>query len=148
MTMDDWTSAHDSKINKRDQKDIMKSVEDYEPNLIEIMINSNFSRNAIDFWMKSGEAYISKMQTLKIHLHRLIKLRNKILTTLKSLDDFIRDRGITTCYSKDDFLCLASCLKKLVHDGYIHPHKLWDFKEKSKDQEVDDYDDDELSQQG
>lgn len=55
MTMEDWTSALDSKINKREQKEVMKSVEDYEPNLIEIMINSNYSKNAVDFWMKSGE---------------------------------------------------------------------------------------------
>lgn len=84
------------------------------------------------------------MQTLKIHLHRLIKLRNKILNTLKSLDEFIRERGITTCYSKDDFLSLAASLKKLVHDGYIHPHKLWNFKENKKEGDV--YEDDELSQ--
>ena len=84
------------------------------------------------------------MQSLKIHLHRLIKLRNKILNTLKSLDEFIREKGITTCYSKDDFLSLASSLKKLVRDGYIHPHKLWDFRAGNKEGEG--YEDDELTE--
>ena len=56
--MDDWKLAVESKIKKRDKKEYMKSVEDYEPTLIDIMVDSNFSKNAVEFWFKSGEGIL------------------------------------------------------------------------------------------
>lgn len=83
------------------------------------------------------------MQILKIHLNRLINLRNKILNILKSLDTVSKEGGIHTCYSKKDFLAIINSFRKLEMAGYLSPHKLWGIKVKHK--ETENYEDAEYT---
>mmetsp|Transcript_1215 Transcript_1215/g.1099 ORF Transcript_1215/g.1099 Transcript_1215/m.1099 type:complete len:154 (+) Transcript_1215:365-826(+) len=96
VTIEDWEAATNKRLNKREKKEYLKTVEDYDEDLIDFMMNEDLSKNLVEFWMKAGEGYMSKMQNLKIHIHRLVKIRNKILSTLKSLEEHSKEGGITT----------------------------------------------------
>lgn len=122
----------------------MKTLSEYDQDLIEIMINNKFSDSVLDFWNKHGEKVLSKLQTLKIYLHRLVGVRNKILKTLKSIDEYMHEGGMATCYSKSDYIEIVTLYEKLHNLGYLNCHKLWGFEKKPANSDL--YEDAELTE--
>ena len=133
-----------TRTSKREGKALFKSLTVYDQQLLDVMLEANLSDSVLNFWKEWGEKWLSKLQTLKIYLHRLIAIRNIILTTLKSIDEYMHEGGMATWYSKNDYVEIVTLFEKLSQLGYLSHHKLWGFQKRR--QNTDSYEDDELTE--
>lgn len=80
------------------------------------------------------------MQNLKIYIHQLIRIRNRIFNTLKACDEMSKEGGMNIWYSKNDYSILLKEFTKLNMIGLTKPHNLWEIakKETKEDKYVDD----------
>lgn len=51
VTLEDWETAFKQKLNKKEKKEYLKSVEEYDPYFVEIMVNTNYSESMVKYWM-------------------------------------------------------------------------------------------------
>mmetsp|Transcript_11360 Transcript_11360/g.10026 ORF Transcript_11360/g.10026 Transcript_11360/m.10026 type:complete len:102 (+) Transcript_11360:640-945(+) len=87
---------------------------------------------------KNGKNWLKHVREIRKWVRKLVYVRNKLLQSLKSLQDFGTDEnGVRRIFplQKEDRMNLLDNLKKIKEKGYINNFSVWRINRRREDKE-------------
>ena len=96
------------------------------------------------WWGNSVKEQLRILNKIKQLVHKLVFIRNKILTQLKETDECYNHEDFYLWYSKEDYASIWTMTNRFKYSKYIEANNLWELPKRDPSKDI--YEDDQLSE--
>lgn len=109
-----------------------------------MLLNMPVSDSMFDYIKNYGTEYIKDVKSFKRIAHKLINLRNEILTLMLSREKYYEKTNMAEMVERADFMMISEGVRRLDGSPFLSPSYLWELPK--RDSTKEEYKGDELSE--